>query len=165
MFKNKCMTSTYSYHQDRRQLDTLPSHYINNLRAAVTKLKEINWLYKSVNDSSLDNAARQVIEVWNNTTNTLIKEAMPEDIASFQLYTVRGLDDKLNTDSAVSQYKINHIPIDSCQSHLEAICFPTLSNRTIWGNYFHLVKPSHFKYVKSCLLRKDSLYRECAQYV
>ena len=83
---------------------------------AITKLKQINWLYSSVDDSSLDEVARQVIEVSNNTTSTLIKEATPEDIASFQLYTIRGLDDKLSTESDVSQYKMNHIrenPIDS----------------------------------------------------
>ena len=57
---------------------------INNFRAAITKLKQINWLYSSVDDSSLDEVARQVIEVSNDTTSTLIKEATPEDIASFQ---------------------------------------------------------------------------------
>ena len=70
-----------------------------------------------------------MIEVSNNTTSTLIEEATPEDIASFQSYTIRGLDNKLSTKSDVSQYKINHIGenlIDSGQNHLDVMCFPTL---------------------------------------
>ena len=75
---------------------------------AITKLKQINWLYSSVDDSSLDEVTRQAIEESNDTTSTLIEEATPEDIASFYLYTIRGLDNKLSTKSDVS-YKMNHI--------------------------------------------------------
>ena len=142
---------------------------INNLRAAITKLKDINWLYSSVDDSSLDEVARQVIEVSNDTTSTLIEEATPEDIASFQSYTIRGLDDKLSTESDVSQYKMNHIrenPIDSRQNHLDVMCFPTLFPTGQFGeNHYRPVKLSQFEYVKSRLLNKDSRYRKCPQYV
>ena len=36
---------------------------INNLKAAIAKLKDINWLYKSVDNKCLDEAATKVIEV------------------------------------------------------------------------------------------------------
>ena len=113
---------------------------INNLRAAITKLKDITWLYSSVDDSSLDEVAREVIKVSNDMTS--------EDITSFQSYKIRGLDDKLSTESDVSQYKMNHIrenPIDSRQNHLDVMCFPTLFPTGQFGeNYFRPVKLSQF---------------------
>ena len=36
---------------------------VNHVKAAIRKLKESNWLYKEVNDDSVDDAAKKVIEV------------------------------------------------------------------------------------------------------
>ena len=102
---------------------------INSLKAAIAKLKDINWLYSSVDDKSLDEAAKKVLEVSNDTTSTLVEEATKEDIASFQSYTIRQLDNQLSTESDISQYKMNKIrenPLDNRQKHLDVMCFPTL---------------------------------------
>ena len=61
---------------------------VNNLTAAVQKLREINWLYKQVDEQSLDEVLKQVKEVTTNTTSTMLVKATKEDIAEFQCYTI-----------------------------------------------------------------------------
>ena len=39
---------------------------IDDVKAAVSKLREINWLYQNVDESLVDNAVKRVIEVVNN---------------------------------------------------------------------------------------------------
>ena len=58
---------------------------VNHIKVAINKLKEINWLYKDITDDSLDEAAKQVIEVVNNTSSTMLEKATKDDIASSQL--------------------------------------------------------------------------------
>ena len=41
---------------------------VNDLTAAVRKLREINWLYKDIDEQSLDEVTKQVKEVTSNTT-------------------------------------------------------------------------------------------------
>ena len=42
---------------------------VKHIKAAINKLKEINWLYKDITDDSVDEPAKQVIEVVNNTSS------------------------------------------------------------------------------------------------
>ena len=46
---------------------------VNQVKAAILKLKDINWLYREVTDESVDEAAKQVVEVTNNTSTRLVK--------------------------------------------------------------------------------------------
>ena len=71
---------------------------VNCVKAAIQKLKESNWLYKEVDDDSVDEAAK-VIEVTNSTTSTMLEKASEDDIAGFQAFTIRNLDNKLSTAS------------------------------------------------------------------
>ena len=41
---------------------------MNQVKEAIQKLKGTNWLYREVTDESVDEAAKQVVEVTNNTT-------------------------------------------------------------------------------------------------
>jgi len=45
---------------------------VNQVKAVIQKLKDINWLYREVTDKSINEAAKQVVEVTNNTTSTML---------------------------------------------------------------------------------------------
>ena len=64
------------------------------IKTAVQKLTEINLLYKNVD------------EVINSTSSTMLEKATKEDIVGFQAYTIRNLDNKLSTESDIDQYKV-----------------------------------------------------------
>ena len=55
----------------------------------------LNWLYSEVTDESVNEAAKQVVEVTNNTTSTMLKKASENKNAGFQSFTIRSLDSKL----------------------------------------------------------------------
>ena len=102
---------------------------VNRVKAAIQKLKESNWLYKEVDDDSVDEAAKKVIEVTNGTSSTMLEKAIDDDIAGFQAFTIRNLDNKLSTASDTEQYKVlgvTEYPIDNRQQHLDVMCFPIL---------------------------------------
>ena len=69
------------------------------------KLTKINWLYKNVDDESVDELAKQVVEVINNTSSTMLEKATKEDIFGFQSYTIRNLDNKLSTNTKLKMSK------------------------------------------------------------
>ena len=56
---------------------------IDNIKAAVEKLRQINWLYKDVAGGSIDEAVKQVIEVTNSSTSAMLEKASNDDIAGF----------------------------------------------------------------------------------
>ena len=76
---------------------------VNRVKSAVDKLKQINWLYKDVSDDAVDDSIKQVIEVVNSTTSTMLEKVDESDIAGLQAYTVRSLDNKLPTDSDITR--------------------------------------------------------------
>ena len=41
---------------------------VNKVKAALRKLKQINWIYRSVDDDSIDESSQNVIQVDSNTT-------------------------------------------------------------------------------------------------
>ena len=69
---------------------------VEDLKAAFEVLKKDNWLYKDLDDSSVDEAAKKVLEVANNTSSKMLDKATKQDIDSFQAYTIRNLDSKLS---------------------------------------------------------------------
>ena len=83
--------------------DKLPSRCVLN-GAAVSKLREINWLYQNVDESSVDDAVKKVIEVVNSANSKVLEKATSEDIASFQSYTIRNLESKLPVQSDIDQF-------------------------------------------------------------
>ena len=70
---------------------------VNNVKDAVTKCKEINWLYKEVDDSLLYESSKEVIEVVTKTSSTMLEKATVIDVAEFQYCTIRKADNKLST--------------------------------------------------------------------
>ena len=102
---------------------------VNSIKLAVQKLKEINWLYKDVNNASIDEAPKKVIEVASDTTSTMLEKASDKDIAGFQAYTIRNLDNRLSTKPDIEQYKLLSVKenaLDNRQQHLDVMCFSVL---------------------------------------
>ena len=142
---------------------------VDLVKTATTTLKEINWLYKDVDVESVDEAVKRVVEVTNSASSTMLQKASTDDIAGFQAYTIRSLDNKLSSDSDIEQYKVLSIKedlLDNRENFLDVMCFPVRFPTGQFGEHHpRQVKLSHSEYVKSRLLNKDSRYRKDPQYV
>ena len=102
---------------------------VDHVKAAVQKLREINWLYSEIKDDSVDEVSKKVIEMANNASSTMLDKADEHDISGFQAFTIRNLDNKLSTESDIEQYKLLSVredPIDNRQQYLGMMCFPIL---------------------------------------
>ena len=122
-----------------------------------------------MNNESVDEATKHIIEVSNTATTRMLKKASREDVAGFQAYTIRNLDNKQSTTSDIEQYKLLSVtvdPIDNRQQHLDVMCFPVLFPTGRFGKFHpRQEKLSHCEYIKLRLLNKDSRFRKYAQYV
>uniref|UniRef100_A0A1X7V549 Uncharacterized protein n=1 Tax=Amphimedon queenslandica TaxID=400682 RepID=A0A1X7V549_AMPQE len=76
---------------------------VNKIKAALRKLKEINWLYRSVDDDSIDESSKNVIQVVSSTTCKMLEKANDQDSEGLSAYTIRNLDSKIATGSDISQ--------------------------------------------------------------
>ncbi|KAL5502532.1 hypothetical protein EMCRGX_G009328 [Ephydatia muelleri] len=137
---------------------------VNAVKLAIQKLKEINWLYKNVDD-----AAKNIVEVVDKASSIMLEKASTDDVAALQAYTIRSLDQQGSIKTDVEQYKMQNVkdsPIESRQRHLDVMCFPTLFPSGQFGEFhpreMHL---SASEYAKSRLLNKDSRFRKDPQYV
>ena len=129
----------------------------------------INWLYKDIGQGSVDTATQHIIEVSNGSITSVLEKATKDDLAEFQAFTIRNLDNKLSTKSDIEQYKLLSVtedPIDNRQQYLDVMCFPVLFPTGKFGE-FHpwQEKLSHSEYIKSRLLNRDSRFRKAPQYV
>ena len=124
---------------------------VKQVQAAYEKLKEINWLYKNLDDESLDEVSKKVVEVANSATSTVVEEATDEDFLGFQQYKMQNVKED---------------PLDNRQVHLDVMCFPTLFPTGRFGE-FHpwKVKLNLTEYIKSRILSEDSRYRLCHSYL
>ena len=80
---------------------------VDNVKTAVQKLREINWLYSEVKDDSVDEVSRLL--------TMPLDKADEHDISGFQAFMIRNLD-KLSTESDIEQYKLLSVredPIDN----------------------------------------------------
>ena len=79
------------------------------------------------------------------------------------------MNNKLNTDSDIEQYKLLHVeeePLDNRQKFLDVMCFPTLFPDGKFGKYHPCsVKISHSEYIKSRLFNKDPRFRKEPRYI
>ena len=117
----------------------------------------------------MDDAAEEIIEVVNNTTSQMLERATASDIAGFQAYTIRNLDNKLSTESDTEQYKVLNVkefPLDNRLKYLDVMCFPVFFSTGPFGKYHpREVKLSHSEFIESQLINEDSRFRKDAQYV
>ena len=129
-------------------------------------MQDINWLYKSVDDDAVDNAAKQVIEVANNATNKILEKASKDNVADFQSYTIVNMQGKISTESDIDQFKLLNVkeqPLDNKLKYLNVLRFPVLFPN---GQYHPCtVQISHTEIVKSRLLNKDFHFKKDPQCV
>ena len=124
---------------------------VDLVKTAVRKLTENDCLYKGLDDNSVDEAAKQVIEVTNNTSSTMVEKASIGDIAFFQAYMIRSLDNELSSESDIKQYKLLSIKedaLDNRENYLDVMCFPVLFPTGQFGEHYpRQVKLRHSEYV------------------
>jgi len=133
---------------------------VDHIKAAVQKLKEINWLYADVDDCSIDDASRRVIECVNDACSTMLVRATAEDVNSFQAYTIRRLDQKQSTMADTEHYKLIENAMSNKLKHLDVLCFPTLFSRGRFGEaHERSVSISSSEYAKLRLLNRDSRFQ------
>ena len=53
---------------------------VDNVRHAVEKLRETNWLYRTVDETSVDEATKKTIEVASIASNPILERASVDDI-------------------------------------------------------------------------------------
>ena len=70
---------------------------VDALKGAIHKLKEMNWLYKEVDEDDLDDVAREVIETVSDTSSTMLERTSKEDVAGFQSFNILTLNSKQST--------------------------------------------------------------------
>ena len=57
---------------------------VNHVKAAINVLKSYNWLYKDVNNESVDEATKHIIEVSNTATTRMLEKASKLDFRPTQ---------------------------------------------------------------------------------
>ena len=142
---------------------------VDLVKTAVQKLTETNWLYMGLDDNSVDEAAKRVIEVTNNTSSTMVEKVSTDDIAFFQAYTIRSLDNKLSSESDIEQYKLLSIKEDALDNHgnyLDVMCFPVLFPTGEFGEHHPChVKLRHSDHSYSTKMHVSEKIRKDPQYV
>ena len=119
---------------------------VEHVKAAVKKLRETNWLYADVEDTSIDDASRRVIECVSDTTSQMLVKASAEDVNSFQAYTIRRLDQKQSSQADSEQFKlinVNENAMSNKLKHLDVLCFPTLFPSGKFGESHHRSVQNH----------------------
>ena len=102
---------------------------VDQVKAAVQKLRSINWLYANVSDSSINDASQRIVECVSNTSSKMLVKASKEDVSSFQAYTIRRLDQQISNLTDTEQYKlmnVNEEALSNKLKHFNVLCFPTL---------------------------------------
>ena len=75
---------------------------VNKVKAAVAKLKEINWLYS---DADPDKAGDDIVA--HSATSTMLEKVSDKDeyCAGLPAYTIRHLDKPVPTGNDIDQFK------------------------------------------------------------
>ena len=110
-----------------------------------------------------------MIETGDNSTAPMLVKARKEDVAGFQAYTIRTMNEKYSTMSDIEQYKLLSVKedaLDKRQKFLDVMCFPNLFPSGTFGQFHpRQVKLTASEYAKSRLLNKNSRFRKEAPYV
>ena len=142
---------------------------IDNVRRAVQKLRDTNWLYRNVDDSRIDEATSKTLEVVSGTTSTVLERASEDDVHGLQAYTIRKMDQYMPTGKDIDHYKLLSVsekPLDNRQKYLDVLCFPSLFPTGQYGEFHpREVKLTFSEYIKSRLMNSDSRFRKSPEFV
>ena len=99
---------------------------IKKIKAALNKLKEVNWLYRNVKLDSVEKSAEKdlVIEEASIASSEMVRrvENKTEYTAGLQPYTVRTLNKTVPNSKDIDQYKLVNVedyPLKSNQMNLD----------------------------------------------
>ena len=93
------------------------------------KLRDTNWLYRTLDESSVDKAAKKTFKVVSSASNPILERASVDDVNGLQAYTIRKMDQYMPTGRDIEHYKLLSIyeqPLNNHQKYLDVLCFPTL---------------------------------------
>ena len=142
---------------------------VSDIKRAVKKLKETNWLYRNIDESSVDDAGKNTIEVVNSTTSSLIERCSSADIAELEAYTICSIDEKLPLGSDIEHYKMLKVEepaLDNRLKFLDVLCFPVLFPSGKYGEFHpREVKLTFSEYIKSRLLNQDARFRKSPEFI
>ena len=82
---------------------------LDELKAAVRKLKAINWLYAEIDE---DDTSRHVVETVSDTSSIMLEKVSDEEVSSYQSYTVRQLNSKRSSLPDSEHYKLVDVKED-----------------------------------------------------
>ena len=123
-------------------------------------MREINWLYAAVDDSSVEYTSRCIVESVSDTTSSMLVKVSAEDISFFQAYTIRRLDQKQSSLTDSEHFKLINVKenaLGNTLKHLDVLCFPTLfPSGNLGESHQRSVPISASEFAKSRLLNKDS---------
>ena len=94
---------------------------VNDIKRAVKKLKETNWLYKNIDENCVDDVVKKAIEVVSSISSTLIRKATKTDIAELEAYTIRRMDESLLLGSGLEHYKMLKIEEPALDNRLKYV--------------------------------------------
>ena len=134
---------------------------VDNVRHAVDKLRETNWLYRTTDEDSVDKATKKTIEVVSIASNPILERASLDDINGLQAYTICKMDQYMPTSGDIEHYKLL-----SVHKHLDALCFPTLFPTERYGEFHPCsVKLTFSEYLKTRLMNNDSRFCKSPEFV
>ena len=94
----------------------------------------------------------------------MLQKVSSDDVASYQSYTIRRLDQKESSIPDTEQYKLTNVKEDALSNklkHLDVLCFPTLFPSGKFGEgHTRDIHISPSEIVKSRLLNKDGRFSQ-----
>ena len=99
---------------------------VDNVKHAVDKLRVINWLYRTLDENSVDEAIKKNIEVVSNASNPMLERASVDDVNGLQAYAIRKMDQYMPTGRDIEHYKLLSVhgqPLDNWQRNLDILSF------------------------------------------
>jgi len=142
---------------------------VNGVKETVRCLKQINWLYKSIDEDSVNYAAKTAFEAIGHTSSTLLEKASEQDVLALDHYTIRQMSQFTTARSDIDHYKMMQIQepaIDNRLAYLDVMCFPTLFPTGRYGqSHPREVKLTFTEYIKSRILNVDTRFRKSPDFV
>ena len=96
----------------------------DSVKKAVETLKDTNWLYRNVDESSIDESTKNALEVVSGTTSSVLERASEDDVRGLQAYTIRKMDQYTPTSKYIDHYKLLSVsekPLDNHQKYLDPV--------------------------------------------
>jgi len=130
----------------------------------------VAWLYKSVDEACVDDAAKKIaFETVSDTSSKLLEKSSEQDMLALDHYTIRQIYESTPIQNDIDHYKMLTImepALDNRLKYLDVMYFPALFPTGEFGqNHPREVKLTFSEYVKSRLLNQDSRFCKSPEFV